>query len=222
MIKEDLTDKIIEYIEENRVSSTEVADVLNKTGEVDIRLKGIVSRIRAVGRVYYVPAYNESNWHTHYFLQDVPKKHVIYVEGINCGNRAIFGSIVSKYCILYKQAKGLVVSGNLRDMHTLVKEQYPIWCWGTTPIGCFNKDNGFDEESYEKRKAEFDGGIMVADDSGVVFIKKEQLTNDFLNGLIRIEELEDIWFDCIDRLKYSTFETICLKKYKDNDDTRRK
>ena len=107
----------------------------------------------------------------------------------------------------------MVVSGNLRDVHTLVKEQYPIWCWGKTPIGCVNQDTGIDKEYYEKRKEEFDGSIMIADDSGVVVVKKHQLTEEFLQGLKHIEEQEDIWFDCIDRLKYSTFETVCMRKY---------
>lgn len=209
----DLTDRIIEYIEENRVSSTEVADALKKTGEVDIKLRPIVQRSRAVGRVYYAPAFNESNWHAHYFIQEAPKKHIIYVEGVNCGQKAIFGSLVTKFAMLYKQAKGVIVSGNLRDVHTLVKEQYPIWCWGTTPIGCVNTDTGIDREYYEKRKKELEGSIMVADDSGVVVVKKEQLTEHFLSELKRIEEQEDVWFDCIDRKKYSTFETVCLKKY---------
>jgi len=214
----DIIDEIIEYIEENRVSTTEIADVLNKTGEVDFKASSITPRARAVGKVYYAPAFNESNWYTHYFLQDAPKKHIIFVEGVNCGNRAIFGSLVAKYALLYKQAKGLVVSGNLRDVHTLIKEQYPIWCWGTTPIGCFNKDTGMDKEYYEQRKQELEGAIMVADDSGVVVVKKEQLTKEFLQGLERIELQEDIWFDCIDRLKYSTYETVCLKKYEEKND----
>ena len=28
-----------------------------------------------------------------------------------------------------------------------------------------------------------------------------------------IEEQEDIWFDCIDRRKWDTFDTVCMKKY---------
>jgi hypothetical protein len=34
--------------------------------------------------------------------------------------------------------------------------------------------------------------------------------------MAKIEEQEDVWFNCIDRLKYSTFETVCLKKYEEN------
>lgn len=208
-----LVNNIIGYINENRISTTEVADVLNKTGELDPRLHAITPRSRAVGKLFYVPAFNGSNWYTHYFLQETPENSVVYVEGINCGDKAIFGDLVAKYVLLYKKANGIIVSGNLRDMHQLIKEQYPIWCWGGTPIGCVNKNTGFDEEYYKTKKNALDGSLIVADDSGVIIVRKEQLTQDFFKGLNKIEQQEDIWYDCIDRLKYSTFETVCLKKY---------
>lgn len=214
-MNEDWTDEIIHYIEINRVSSTEVADALKKSGELDSRLKPLISKKRAVGRVYYAPSFNGSNWYTHSFLQDAPLDHIIYVEGVNCAEKAIFGSLVAKYAILYKQARALVVSGKVRDAHTLVKEEYPIWAWGVGIIGCVNTEEGFDEEYYKRRKKELDGAILVMDDSGVVLVRKEQLTKEFLDKLAEMELQEDIWFDCIDRRKFSTFETVCLKKYLD-------
>ena len=39
---------------------------------------------------------------------------------------------------------------------------------------------------------------------------------EFYKKLEWIEEQEDIWFDCIDRKKWNTFETVCLKKYEEN------
>ena len=212
----NLVDRIIEYIEVNRVSTTEIADILGRTGEINRKIKPLTPKKRAVGKVFYAPSFYESNWHTHYFLQEAPANSVVFVEGINCNERALFGSLVAKYVILYKQAKAIIVDGWVRDAHTLLKEEYPIWAYGATPIGCFKENSGIDQEYYEKRKQELDGAIMVADDSGVVVVKKDQLTKEFLEGLVRIETQEDIWFDCIDRLKYSTFETVCLKKYEEN------
>ena len=209
----NIVDEVIEYIEENKVSTTEVADVLKKTGLLDENMHCIVPKKRAVGRLFYAPCFNESNWYLHYLAQSTPKNCVIYAESINCGKRALFGSLVAKYLIFYKQAKGIVTNGYVRDVHSLIKEEHPIWCCGKTPIGCFNKDTGMDKEYYEKRKKELEGAIIVADDSGVVIVKKEQLNQEFLDGLKRIENQEDIWFDCIDRRKYSTFETVCLRKY---------
>lgn len=204
---------IYEYIKDNRVSTTEVADALNKTGELDPKLHILTPGSRAVGFIHYVPAVNGSNWHTHIYMSDTPRDSVVYVEGLNCEGKAIFGSLVAKYAMLYRGAAGLVVGGLLRDTHTLVKERYPIWCYGATPIGCHNKEVEFDKTAFEKRRAELAGSLLVADDSGVVIIRREQLTEDFLKRLEFIEQQEDIWFDCIDRLKWDTFDTVCLKKY---------
>lgn len=55
--------------------------------------------------------------------------------------------------------------------------------------------------------------MAVCDDSGVVVIPKHELTEAFLQKLAAIEEQEDIWYDCIDRKKWSTYRTICLKDY---------
>jgi len=41
------------------------------------------------------------------------------------------------------------------------------------------------------------------------------MNEKFLQKLDWIEEQEDIWFDCIDRLKWDTFDTVCLKKYRE-------
>ena len=99
----------------------------------------------------------------------------------------------------------------------MFKERYPIWCTGFTPVGCFNRKNEtpFDEEIIKQRKEDVDGAVIVCDDSGVVLIPKEQLTEEFYKKLEAIEEQEDIWFDCIDRRKWDTFDTVCLKRYKD-------
>ncbi|MBQ8261312.1 MAG: hypothetical protein IJZ00_03400 [Lachnospiraceae bacterium] len=64
-----------------------------------------------------------------------------------------------------------------------------------------------------ERRNEFDGTIAVCDDSGVVIISKKNFTEEFYAKLLFIEEQEDIWYDCIDRRKWSTFRTICLKDY---------
>ena len=42
---------------------------------------------------------------------------------------------------------------------------------------------------------------------------REYINADFLKKLAWIEEQEDVWFDCIDRKKWDTFDTVCLKRY---------
>jgi hypothetical protein len=128
----------------------------------------------------------------------------------------VLGDIMCKYLFLYRRIAGLVVNGLVRDSHRLIKEDYPIWCLGETPLGCFNRDVAASPsvaERIAKRKAELDGSLFVCDDSGCTQISQANITPATLRRLNWIELQEDIWYYCIDTLKWTTFETICQKRY---------
>ena len=211
----EVREQIIKYIRVNKVSTTEVADCLGKTGVLPNVMPVNRGQFQ-VGKVKWAYAYNESNWDVHEQVRDTEKDDIVYIETFQCGDRAIVGELVSKYILLYRQAAAIVTNTKMRDAHRLIKEQYPIWCTGFSPVGCFNMKNSqpFDQAIIKDRMENVNGSIMVCDDSGVVIIPKEQITEDMLQKLIAIEEQEDIWFDCIDRRKWDTFDTVCLKKYK--------
>ncbi len=214
MASSDWKERIIDYIRRNRVSSTEVADCLDKTGGIR-NVRPINSGHFKVGNVFWAYAYGESNWDVHEQLQHVQEGDVVYVEVFDCADRAIFGDLVSKYLILYRQAEAIVVSGNLRDAHRLVKERWPIWCTGFNPEGCFNRklERPFDPDIIADRRKRYHGAIAVCDDTGVVIIPAQRLTKEFHGRLEFIEQQEDIWYECIDRKKWTTYETVCLKNY---------
>lgn len=210
----DCKSRIVDFIKRNRVSSTEVADCLGKTGAIP-RVRSVNRGHFAVGNVYWTYAYGETNWQVHEQIQHVSEGDVVLTEVFECHDRAIFGDLVAKYLLLYRQASALVVSGNLRDAPRLIKENWPVWCEGFNPVGCTNNQLSDDlaAEIVAERRSRFDGAIAVCDDTGVVIIPKEQQNEAFIQKLEFIETQEDIWYDCIDRKKWSTFETICLKRY---------
>lgn len=210
-----IQEEIIGYIRKNRVSTTEVADCLGKAGV----LEGILPLNRqhfAVGEIHYLYAVQSSNWTVHEDLDREPVSgKVVLIDAVDAAGRAVIGDIVSKYILLYLQNRAIVCTGKMRDAHILLKENYPIWCGGVSPVGCFNTpvDRAAFATIVEERRERFQGAVAVCDDSGVVVIPKRELTEEFLKKLMAIEEQEDIWYDCIDRRKWSTFKTICLKDY---------
>ncbi len=212
----DIQDTIIDTIKRNRISSTEISDCLDKSGVIP-GLMPITRKQFRVGKVFWAYGYNESNWALHYMIQNFPENQILVVDAIDCNDRALFGSLVSKFLMLYRQAAGIVVKGKLRDIPHLIKEEWPIWYEGPTPIGCFNRESHafLPPEREKELKRPYEGAIAVCDDSGVVIIPREKQTLDFIKRLQAIEDLEDQWFDCIDRLKWNTFETVCLKKYRE-------
>ena len=211
-----MIDKIISYIRKNRVSTTELADCMGKSGQLK-HAHVLNQRHFKVGKVHYCYADHESNWNVHKHIQEVEENAIVVIDDLGANGRAIFGSLVAKYLILYKQALAIVTNGHVRDSHDLVKENYPIWCRGSNPIGCFNREpnEAVDAKLLAERRAYFNKSIGVCDDTGVVIITPEFINEAFYKKLEWIEEQEDVWFDCIDRKKWNTFETVCLKKYED-------
>lgn len=212
--KDKICQKIIEKITTNRISTTEIADCLGKKGWLQ-DICPLNKQHFIVGKVFLAYAFNQGNWELHQQLEKVKSNEVVLIETYNCQKRAVFGALVSKYLLLYKRAAGLVVNGYMRDANRLYKENYPIWCQGVTPIGCFNRKNEkkLDKEILKLWKKKYDGAIAVCDDGGVIIIPPEAISYDFLKKLSFIELQEDIWFHCIDTKKWSTYETVCLKKY---------
>lgn len=206
--------EIINYLIRNRVSTTEVADCLGKKGAIE----GVMPVNRgkyAVGNVRWVYTYNESNWPLHEQIQDMDENSIVLFESFNCGMRALFGELVSKYLLLYRQCKALVVLGNVRDAAGLIRQDYSIWCKGFNPVGCCNEKptDEFDKQLIESHREKYDGAIAVCDDCGVVIIPKSFVSEDFLQKLMVIENQEDIWFDRLDHYKENTYEIVCQKKY---------
>lgn len=208
-------EKALDLIEANKISSTEIGDVLGKTGQVE-GVHALNAGLFKAGEVKVIYAINNSNYEVHKQLaeSDDIKDKILFVYNVNC-DRAIFGDLVSKYIMFYKRAKAIVINGKLRDAHRLIKENYPIWLQDVSPIGCVNRPNGpeIDPVLLQEIKEKYDGSIMVCDDSGVVMIPKDQIDEKLVTKLEFIEFQEDIWFYCVDTLKMSTFDTVCKKKY---------
>lgn len=209
-----MKNRIIDYIRRNRVSTTEVADCLGKTGALP-EVMPINRGHFKVGSVKWVYAYDNSNYPVHEQIRDTKEGEIVFIEAFDCGDRAIIGDLVSKYILLYLQAGAIICNTRFRDAASLLKENYPIWCTGFTPVGCFNKKPSIelDPQLIAKHRNLYDGSIAVCDDCGVVIIPKELHTEAFFKKLEAIEAQEDIWFDRLDHYKETTFDIVCLKTY---------
>lgn len=206
--------QIIDFIKRNRVSTTEVADCLGKSGALENILPVNRGHFK-VGNVKWVYAYKESNWNVHEQIPETQENDIVFIDAIDCGGRSIIGELVCKYILLYRQAAAIISNAKMRDAAALIRENYPVWSTGVNPVGCFNTkpETPLDKDVENKHRERYDGAIAVCDDCGVVLIPKEHHTEEFLQKLQSIEEQEDIWFDRLDRKKENTFDIVCLKKY---------
>lgn len=215
MYSMETANKILDFIREHKVSTTEIGDCLNKTGAIPNCLP-INRGIFKAGIVHYVYAHSNSNWPVHEQLIDIPEDRVIYVDAIKIENRALFGELVTMYVIEKKKSIAIVTQGLMRDAAELISGNWPMWCGGITPEGCFNiqRVETPEIELIAKRNREYyEGSIAVCDDCGVVIIPKEKITEEFYDKIVAMEEQEKKWFECVRDRDWNTFETVCLKKY---------
>ena len=211
---------IVELIKSNRISSVEVADALGKKNTLS-NIYALNKGHHVVGPVTYIPAFHESNWNVHDQIRYAEKGQIIYIDTFDCNDRAIIGDIISKYLFFYKQVTAVVINGKIRDVHRLISNNYPIWCLGTTPLGCYNRDVAPTQDclSYiHSNSSIFLNSVIVADDSGVTLIPNDIHLPSFLSALDNIELQEDIWYYCLDTLKMNTYDIICKKSYLSSND----
>lgn len=216
----EIQKQILDFLKRNRVSTTEVADCLGKTGVLD-DIHPVNSGMYSVGVIHYIYGHSESNWSIHDQARDVREGEVVLMDGIHVNKRALAGELICKFLIYYRMAAAVVGMGHMRDANDLIKNRFPVWCRGVTPVGCFN--NHVEESEDVKRivaerRAKYDGGIAVCDDTGVVVIPRDMIGPEFLTRLDNIEKQEDIWFNCIDFKKWDTYDTVCLKRYLEEDE----
>lgn len=208
-------DRVMAFIQDNKISTAEVGDALGKIGGV-ANVSPLKNNFYAVGELFYTCAYAESNWNIHNDVANTPKNSIVFVDNLDSTDKALFGEIVSRFIIEKKQAKAIVTNGKIRDVSEMLSLSIPIWHAGTNPIGCFNSKPVFTDtmdELAQKRKIELNGSIVVCDDDGVVIIKKDQITDDFLDRLKKLQQQEKVWKECVFEKEWDTFETICLKRY---------
>lgn len=205
--------EIIEYIRRNRVSTTEVADALGKNGVLP-RLQPLTRHHYRVGPVRCLFTAHNSNQALHDQIKQVKEGEVALVFAHDCEDRALLGDLVARFALLYRGAEALVVDGLVRDAARLSRERYPIWAKGVSPLGCYNTPAPtFPEERAVALREAYEGGVAVCDDGGVTVIGRKHLTADMLERLVRIELQEDVWYYCLNTLKWDTKRIVCDKAY---------
>lgn len=209
----NLKNEIIEFIRKNRVSTTEVADALDKTGALE-DVMPVTENQHKVGVIRCIFASFGSNYHVHDQVKALAPGEIALVITHECDKKAVLGELVSKYCLLYKSAAAIVIDGLVRDIAAIKRQSMNVWCKGTTPIGCVNQDTGnFPEALKAEYLSKFEGAVAVCDDGGVVIIDNDHITENTLTRLQHIEIQEDIWFFCLDTLKWDTKKIVCDKAY---------
>ena len=118
----NIKEKIIDYCVKNRISTTEVADALGKKGVYD-GIKPMIQGKYCVGEINTVFAGFKSNYQIHEKIREIKEGSIVMIFTHNCENRAVIGDLISKFLILYRGAKAVIVDGLVRDIASIKREK---------------------------------------------------------------------------------------------------
>lgn len=203
-----INEEIIRFINQNRLSTTEVADALGKTGFLPNTYPVNYGKHTA-GLIRHIEVNEPNNSSVHKAIEFLREGEILLVtsNSKDAPRVSLIGELMIKSAILYKSASAVITTCNVRDTARIKKENYPVWALGSSPIGASN--NPAEEIIY----GDHNDSIAVADDAGVVVIPRTHIDELMLNRLQLIEDQEDLWSFCINTLKWSTYKTIVEKAY---------
>ena len=209
----DEINKIISLCKSKNVSTTLLADALNKTGLIP-HVYPLYEDSYKVGKIKCIFASNISNYCLHDQISSTSRGDIVVIFTHNCDGRALLGELVAKYLIEVNNVEAIVVHGAVRDVEMLTKHNYPIWSNDRTPIGCINEFSGnFPEKLRKELYDKYEGAVAICDPSGVIAIPKNLKISDIVKEIHKILDKEEVWFYCLTELKLNTFQIICQKEY---------
>ena len=207
--------EILKIIDSVNITSTQLADALDKTGSIP-NCYPLCPDKRTVGFIHPVFCANGSNYQLHKEIQLVKENSVCCIFTYNCEELAVIGELICSYLFNQKKIKGLIVHGKIRDLDEIVKAKYPVWISGHSPIGCSNKPAPeFPIELRLEIENKYNKSAVICDRTGVVAIPSWRMKEkeNTVESISLIHHKEKIWNYCIETLGWSTYKTICEKSY---------
>jgi regulator of RNase E activity RraA len=209
--------KIVKILRDLDLTTTEIADALNKTGIIPlcypINKTNKNDEIK-IGFVRIMFAANGSNWEVHEDVDKIKNNEIPVIFTENCHGRAIIGELVARYMVEKKGANAVVIHGLVRDLKSLIENNLPVWSMGVTPIGCVNSISvRFPLEKRVELEKKYNGGIAICDSTGVIVIQQKNFNQEMIDSLVLIKDQEKIWFYCMDELDWDTKKIVCDKAY---------
>ncbi len=166
-----------------------VGDCLGRGAGMKSRIKGLSHGMKLVGPALTVKVPPDDNLMIHKALALVKPGDVIVIDGGGDHSWALLGFLMVRTAIKL-QVAGIVVDGAVRDAAEIRRMGFPLFAAGVSPNGPFKEGPG--EINYPIHcggQIVRPGDLIVADDDGVVVVKKE-LAAECINQIKELIERE--------------------------------
>jgi RraA family protein len=164
---------IKELMDQTGCLTGNVGDCLGRNAAMNSRIKPLREGMKVVGPAMTVKVNPNDNLMIHKALTLVKPGDVMVIDGGGDHSCALVGLLMVQTARKVGAA-GMVIDGDIRDAAELRQLDFPLFVAGISPNGPSKEGPG--EINYPISCGEvavFPGDIIVADDDGVVLVKKE-------------------------------------------------
>ena len=156
-----------------KLPASNVADCMERSCAMNPRIK-LISQPAApavCGPAFTVKCRAGDNLALHAALTFCQEGDVLVVSNEEDTTRALTGEVMLSYLFYTKKAAAIVIDGPIRDMDSLTKWPFPIYCTGATPGGPYKEGPGEVNVPIACGGVSVNpGDIILADRDGVIVI----------------------------------------------------
>jgi len=186
----DLVQAFKDLMEQTGCLTGNVGDCLGRNAAMNPRIKTLKEGMKVVGPAMTVRVPADDNLMIHKALTMVKPGDVMVIDGDGDHYCALLGLLMVSAAIKMGAA-GMIVDGDIRDAAELRQSGFPMFAAGISPNG--PRKEGPGEINFPIScggQTVFPGDIIVADDDGVVVVKKEHAAGsvDQVKAVIEKEE----------------------------------
>ncbi|MAW33546.1 MAG: hypothetical protein CMK56_03960 [Proteobacteria bacterium] len=212
-LKSNYTEKIIDFFNKGRLSTSVIADCCSKTKfkiltfDKQFRYKKYIA-----GSVSFIYTHENSNWILHKTIKNKNYKNkVVFVYPFNCKKVGLIGGLICT-SLKMKNVKCIIVNGYIRDVDEIKKLKINILSKGFSPenVSKEKPSSLLSKSKLNKVKNEYENNIIFIDDNGCLLIKKKLIDENFYKKIVLKMDMEKRWFKKLNEGK-ETFDITCKK-----------
>lgn len=152
-----------------------VYEAQGRIGLLDHYLKPILPNILIVGPAVTVTCFAGDNLMIHAAIEICEPGDILVVSTIGDFDTGMIGDLISS-ALLHKGVKGVVIDSGIRDVSQLKNMRFPIWSKSITSRGATKNRGGWINAPIICAGVHINpGDVVLADENGVLVVKKEKL-----------------------------------------------